>query len=114
MARGDIPLAHTSLNKNESNFKKIQTVKVVAEKVFNDMFAELKKSKQTMGSIINYIQTTVKDDKGVGQNIDVHFRAPLDDTSGETQKEDINYDFSACGDDMDLLKQKRFKKYAEK
>ena len=99
---------------NESNYKKISTVKVVAEKVFNDMFADLKKSKQTLGNIINYIQTTVKDEKGVGQAIDIRFRAPLNDLDEDTQKEEINYDFNSLGEDLDLLKQKRFKRYAEK
>ena len=89
---------------NESNYKKISTVKVVAEKVFNDIFADLKKSKETLGNIINYIQTTVKDEKGVGQAIDIRFRAPLNDLDEETQKEEINYDFNSLGEDLDLLK----------
>ena len=48
--------------------------------------------KNTAFKNIYFIQTTVKDPSGIGEPIDVHFKAPLDDSSYEDSKKEIDFD----------------------
>ena len=63
--------------------------------------------------IIYYIQTGVlATEKTQPFNITVKFRAPLDDSSLENSRREINYEAFKIENEMHLLKAGQFEKYA--
>ena len=49
---------------------------------------------------------------GIGEAIDIHFKAPLNATSKQASKEEIFYDWRSLGDELELLYKGKFKDYA--
>lgn len=87
-------------------------VKVVSNKALHEIGQDLQRSNSTLARNIYYIQTTVKDVKGVGSHVDVDFKAPLDDTSYEDSLKEINFEGFRGVDELRLLKQGHFQRYA--
>ena len=50
---------------------------------------------------------------GIGEPIDIHFKAPIDISSHEASLKEIMYDWRSAGDEMELLYKGKFRKYAE-
>lgn len=92
---------------------KISKVKIIGENAMNAFFGELQ-SKTFDARNVNCLQTTVKDEKGFGEIITIYFRAPINDESLEDTQKEIVYDVSQFGDDLELLKEKKYQTYAEK
>lgn len=63
---------------------------------------------------VDFIQTGVRHRAGKGISYDIRFLAPLNDTSAETAKDEINYNFKEMGDDLWLLEQSKFEEYCRK
>ena len=76
------------------------------------LFGELAKANARQKDQIEYIQTCVRHSCGIGDPIDVHFKAPLDDSSREAALEEVAYDWKGQGDELSLLQAGEFKKYA--
>ena len=86
-------------------------VKCVNARQFQDLFAQLGKRTQNQEKI-EFVQTCVRHKTGIGQPIDINFKAPLNVTSHENAKKEINYSWKSLGDETELLYQGKFKEYA--
>lgn len=49
---------------------------------------------------VEYIQSGVRHKAGKGENFEVIFLAPLNDSSYEASKEEISYNFKELGDEL--------------
>ena len=61
---------------------------------------------------IEFIQSCVRHKTGIGEPINIHFKAPLDNSSKEASLNEIVYDYRSAGDEMELLYKGKFKQYA--
>ena len=48
---------------------------------------------------IEYIQTTIRHKTGIGEPIDIEFRAPMDTSSKEASMNEIHYNWRQAGDE---------------
>lgn len=67
------------------------------------MFESKLNSKDFNWRAVEFVQSCVKDPVGVGRSIFYQFFAPLDETSDETAKEEIDYGYKELPDDLVLL-----------
>lgn len=74
---------------------------------------EKRSAKDTMTRLIEYIQTCVKDDKGIGKPIFIDFYAPLNEQSPSSC---IQYDsqMKAMSENLMLLELEKYEEYCYK
>lgn len=64
--------------------------------------------------MVEYIQTVVKDEEGIGSPINIHFYAPLDESKAKHETE-ICYDsWQQMPEDIELIQADNYSQYAEK
>ena len=61
---------------------------------------------------IEFVQSCVRHKSGIGDPINIYFKAPLNTKSEEDSKKEIIYDWRKAGDEMELLYKGKFKEYA--
>ena len=61
---------------------------------------------------IEYIQTCIRHKTGVGEAIDIDFRAPMDTSSYEASLKDINYNWRELGNEKEMLQNEMYREYA--
>ncbi len=96
---------------NTGEFDSFQPISV---REFSELVGKLRnKSSSSNSKIIYYIQTGVlANQETKPYNITIHFKAPLDDSSEEASKRNINYDKFRNVDELKLLKNGEFERYA--
>jgi hypothetical protein len=108
--------ARTSNHENQ-----LVTSQIINGKAWSTLFATDVGEKNPLYKEIEYIQTRAtcsrpSVNKPLSEPIsyDIEFRAPLNDHDAQSAKEEIFYDFKKYGDDLELLKEERYKDYCVK
>ena len=72
------------------------------EKEFQDLFE--KKNKSFNWRTLEHVQTTVKHtESGYGKHFLIHFFAPINDTSDESARQEINFEYKSMPDELWML-----------
>ena len=61
---------------------------------------------------IEYVQTCIRHKTGIGDAIDIDFKAPIDTSSKEASLGEIKYNWRQAGDEALLLHRGKFKDFA--
>lgn len=76
---------------------------VLTDKDLETMFNKKPNSKDFNWKTVEYIQTCVKDQVGIGKHMIVNFFAPLNETNDKTANQEVSYDYKHMPDELTLL-----------
>lgn len=63
---------------------------------------------------VEFVQTCVKDQMGIGKPININFFANIDETSDKTAAQEISYDYKGIADEIVLLQNEQYQEYCMK
>ena len=77
-------------------------------------FATMFDKRNTNWREIEYVQSCVKDPIGIGKHLQVHFYAPINETTEATAKAEVCYDYSGMEEELHMLQNEHYRDYCVK
>lgn len=81
---------------------------------FQELFQKRLNDRSFNWKTVEYVQTCIKADPGIGKHIMVHFFAPLDDTTDTHANAEIHYKYDHLPDGLWLLQNEQYMQYCQK
>ena len=82
----------SSLKTPDISTKETESIKVIGQKQLQEMFTIMHKKTMPQDNI-EYVQTCIRHKTGIGDPIDINFKAPMLTTSKEASLNEINYNW---------------------